>query len=297
MNAVAASGIFTGVPFSWNPVDDLQVLFQFEFMRNAYAAGTAAAIAAGIVGYFVVLRSLSFGAHTLSQIGFAGATGALAAGVNPLFGLLVINGAGAAVIGILGRHERGRDVVVGVVLTAGLGLGLLFLAFSQAQEAVPVLVGDVLGISFAKVIVTVAAVLAVVTALALMYRPLLFSTLDDEIAEARGVPIGWVSVLLLFILAVTVSVATPIAGILLTYALIVGPAAAAALLSANPLRAVSLSVVLSVAYLWISLALSYWVDFPPSVYVAALSLAGYLTARAVHSKVHTRLTVATAPPV
>ncbi|MBV8195383.1 MAG: metal ABC transporter permease, partial [Candidatus Dormibacteraeota bacterium] len=80
-----ATNITTGVPFSWNPLDDLQTLFQFDFMRNAYAAGTAAAVAAGVVGYFVVLRSLSFAAHTLTQIGFAGATGALAASINPVY--------------------------------------------------------------------------------------------------------------------------------------------------------------------------------------------------------------------
>ncbi|MBV8194744.1 MAG: metal ABC transporter permease [Candidatus Dormibacteraeota bacterium] len=296
IDVVAASSVTTGVPFSWNPIDDLQTLFQFEFMRNAYAAGTAAAIAAGIVGYFVVLRSLSFAAHSLTQIGFAGATGALAAAVTPIYGLLLVNGAGAAVIGVLGRRERERDVVIGIVQTAGLGLGLLFLALYRAQEAVPVLVGDVLGISLREVLITVVSALVIIAGVALVFRPLLFSTLDAEIAEARGVHIGWMSVLLMFILAVTVSMATPIVGVLLTFALIVGPAATAALISPVPARALALAVGLSVLYLWIALAVSYWVDIPPSVYVTALSFGGYVVARLWHAHAHSRLEVHAEPP-
>ncbi|HEV7679463.1 MAG TPA: metal ABC transporter permease [Candidatus Dormibacteraeota bacterium] len=272
--------VITGVPFSANPIDDLQQLLQFEFMRNAFVAGTAAAVAAGVVGYFVVLRSLSFAAHALTQIGFAGATGALAAGVNPIYGLLLINSAGAALIGGLGRRRRGRDVVVGVVQSAGLGLGLLFLALYRAHEAVPVLVGDAFGISATQVLITVLCSVAIVFAVALAFRPLLFASLDEEIAEARGVHIGLVSVLLLFVLAVTVSVDAPIIGVLLTFSLVVGPAATAALVSPRPGRAVALSVALSVLYIWVGLAVSYWVDFPPSVFVTGLAFSGYLAARA-----------------
>jgi zinc/manganese transport system permease protein len=269
----------TAVPFSWNPLDDVQQLLHFEFMRNAYGAGTAAAIAAGVVGYFVVLRSLSFAAHSLTQIGFAGATGALAASINPLYGLLLINGVGAGVIGVLGRRRRGRDVIVGVVLTAALGLGLLFLSLYRAQEAVPVLVGDVLGISPSEVLITEVAALAVVAAVTLTWRPLLFSSLDEELAEARGVSIGLMSVILLSVLAVTASVVTPIVGVLLTFSLLVGPAATAALLTPRPGRGVALSVALSVLYIWVGLAVSYWVDFPPSVFVTAMAFAGYVAAR------------------
>jgi zinc/manganese transport system permease protein len=277
---VLASSVTTGVPFSWNPVDDLQQLFQFEFMRNAYAAGTAAAIAAGLVGYFVVLRSLSFAAHMLTQIGFAGATGALAAGVNPLYGLLFLNTIGAGAIGVFGSRPRGRDVVIGIVQSAGLGLGLLFLALYRAQEAVPVLVGDVLGISPAEVRITlIASAVIAVLVVVVAYRPLLLSSLDEEVAAARGLNIGLMSLVLLMILAVTVSVATPIVGVLLTFALIVGPAAAATRLSARPGRAIALAVALSVLYIWIGLAVSYWIDFPPSVFVTGIAFVVYVAVR------------------
>jgi zinc/manganese transport system permease protein len=274
-----AVSVTTGVPFSWNPIDDLRTLLQFEFMRNAYLAGTAMAVAAGVVGYFVVLRNLSFAAHALTQIGLAGATGALVAGVNPVYGLLLINGASATAIGTLGRLQRGRDVVVGVVQSGGLALGLLFLALYRAQAAVPVLVGDVLGISARQVLVTVVASVAIVLAVGVAFRPLLFSSLDEEVAQARGVRIGVMSVVLLFVLAVTTSVAAPILGVLLTFALLVGPAATASRLSPRPAVAIALAVVLSVAYVWISLAVSYWVDLPPSVFVTGLAFMGYAAAR------------------
>lgn len=292
-----ATSITSGVRFSPNPVDDLQILFQFEFMRNAYIAGTAAAVAAGVVGYFIVLRSLSFAAHTLTQIGFAGATGALAASVNPLYGLLLINSIGAAVIAVWGGNERERDVVTGVVLTAALGLGLLFLALASAAAAVPVLVGDVVAVSFGEVLITVVAAVAILAAMAAVYRPLMFSSLDADIAQARGVRVRIISLLLLGILAVTASVVTPIVGVLLAFAILVGPAATAALVSPRPGRAIVLSVVLSVAYMWIGLAVSYWVDFPPSVFVTALAFAGYLAARGAHGLSHTRLALRLhAPP-
>ena len=284
MNALADS-VQTDVPFSWNPLDDLQQLFQFEFMRNAYVAGTAAAIAAGVVGYFVVLRSLSFAAHSLTQVSFTGSTGALATGVNPLVGLGIINGLSAWIIGVLGRRERGRDVVVGIVLTTALGLGLLFLRLSRAQAAVPVLVGDVLGISHTEALITTIATAAVLIAVAMAYRPLLFSSLDEEIAEARGVNAALMSVVLLLILAVTTSVAAPIVGVLLTFALLVGPAATAAVLSPRPARAMALSVALSVLYVWVGLAVSYWVDFPPSVFVTGMALGVYLGARVYRDRV------------
>lgn len=298
MSSVLAAGapLTSGVPFSLNPIDDLQTLFQFEFMRNAYIAGTAAAVAAGVVGYFVVLRGLSFAAHTLTQIGFAGATGALAASVNPLFGLVLINGIGAAVIGTWGKRRQGSDVVTGIVLTSALGLGLLFLSLSHASEAVPVLVGDVLGISAGEVLVTVIAAVVIVVAIGAIYRPLLFASLDEEIAEARGIRVGVMSVLLLFVLAGTTSVATPIVGVLLAFAILVGPAATATLVSTRPPLAIALSITLSVVYMWIGLGVAYWVDIPPSVFVTGLVFAGYLIARGAHTGIHIRSPLRLATP-
>ncbi len=273
----------SNAPFSWNPVDDLNQLLSFQFMRSAFLAGTATAIVAGVVGYFVVLRGLSFAGHSLSLMGFAGATGATVVGVDPLVGLLAIDGAGALLIGALAKHPRGRDVVVGIVLTGTLGLGLLFLRLSGAQEAQPVLVGDVLGISAAEVTVTAVAAAVIVALVAIGFRPLLFSSLDEEVAEARGVPTGAMSLALLLILAATTAVATPIVGVLLTFSLLIAPAATASLVSTRPPLAVGLSMALGVLYIWTGLAVSYWVLMPPSVFVTALAFLVYVCARAMQA--------------
>jgi zinc/manganese transport system permease protein len=273
----------TNAPFSWNPVDDLNQLFTYQFMRNAFLAGTATAVVAGVVGYFVVLRGLSFAGHSLSLMGFAGATGAMVAGVDPLIGLLAVDGAGALLIGALAKRPHGRDVVVGIVLTGTLGLGLLFLQLSNAQEAVPVLVGDVLGISAGEVTVTVVAAVAIVALVAVAFRPLLFSSLDEELAEARGVPTGAMSVLTLVILAATTAMATPIVGVLLTFSMLIAPAATASQMSSRPPVAVALSIALDVVYILIGLAVSYWVDMPPSVFVTAMAFVVYVSVRATRT--------------
>jgi zinc/manganese transport system permease protein len=269
----------TNAPFSWNPLDDLNQLLTYQFMRSAFLAGTATAVVAGVVGYFVVLRGLSFAGHSLSLMGFAGATGAIVAGVDPLVGLLAVDGAGALLIGALAKRPRGRDVVVGIVLTGTLGLGLLFLQLSNAQEAVPVLVGDVLGISAGEVTVTEVAAAVTVALVAVAFRPLLFSSFDEELAEARGVPTGAMSVLILLILAATTAMATPIVGVLLTFSLLIAPAATASQMSGRPPVAVALSIVLGVLYIWIGLAVSYWVDMPPSVFVTAMAFVVYAGVR------------------
>ncbi len=275
-----AADTLTNAPFSWNPVDDLAELLSFPFMRSALLAGTATAVLAGVVGYFVVLRGLSFAGHSLALMGFTGATGALVAGVDPLIGLLAVDGAGAMLIGALARRPRDRDVVVGIVLTGTLGLGLLFLRLSGAAAAQPVLVGDVLGISAAEVTVTALGAVVILALVALAFRPLLFSSLDQEVAVARGVPVGLMALVLLALLAATTALATPIVGVLLTFSLLIAPAATASRLSGRPPVAVALAVGLGVAYIWAGLAVSYWVQMPPSVFVTALAFLVYTGTRA-----------------
>lgn len=272
-------GSLTNAPFSANPFDDLDQLLTYQFMRSALLAGTATAIVAGVVGYFVVLRGLSFAGHSLSTMGFAGATGAMVVGVDPIYGLLAVDGAGALLIGALGRRPEGRDVVIGTVLTGTLGLGLLFLRLSNAQQAVPVLVGDVLGVSAGDVTVTEVAAAIIVVAIAFAYRPLLFSSLDEEVARARGVPTRAISLLLLLLLAATTAIATPIVGVLLTFSLLIAPAATASLVATRPPVAIALSVVLGTVYIWVGLAVSYWIEMPPSVFVTGMAFAVYLAVR------------------
>src|SRR2546430_12404158 len=212
--------------FGWDLVRDVQELFRYAFMQHAFEAGTVVALTAGVIGYFVVLRGLSFAAHGLSHIGFAGATGAVLLGLQPIVGLLAFTMSAGAVMGALGQRLRGRDVTIGLVMAWSLGLGLLFtyLYKGSAQLAIGILFGQIFGITSQEVAVTFAAGFLTVLALVAVYRPLLFSTLDEEVAEAKGVPVRGLSIAFMVILAVAVSEAVQVVGVLLIFARFVAPA-------------------------------------------------------------------------
>ncbi|MGH6980389.1 MAG: metal ABC transporter permease [Stellaceae bacterium] len=261
-------------------------MFEYDFMRAAFLAGTIVAIVAGAVGYFLVLRNLAFAGHALSHVGFAGATGAVLVGAAPLWGLVVFTlGAGTA-MGLLGDRLRGRDVGVGIILSLALGFGVLFLHFytSYATQATSLLFGNVLGVNLRGV--RDLAVLAAISlvGLAVISRPLLFATIDPELAEARGVSPRLVSVLFMVIVALAVAEATQIVGILLIFALMVGPAAAALRLADGFRSAFGLSVLFAVLQTWFGIALAYWTDWPPSFWIAFLSFLTYAASiAAAHS--------------
>ena len=164
-------------------------MWQYGFMQHAFEAGTIVAIVAGIVGYFIVLRRSSFAAHALAHIGFAGAAGAVLFGIAPIIGLLLFTGCGGITIAILGRRAASRDTQIGIVLSFMLGLGVLFISLysGYATEAYSILFGEILGISNNDVIVTLVASLLIIFSTAIVYRPLLFSSLDEEVAEVKGI--------------------------------------------------------------------------------------------------------------
>src|SRR5256886_12928732 len=213
--------------FGWDLVRDVQELLRYAFMQHAFEAGTVVALTAGVIGYFVVLRGLSFAAHGLSHIGFAGATGAVLLGLPPIVGLLTFAMSAGAVMGALGRRLRGRDVTIGLVMAWSLGLGLLFTALykGSASRAIGILFGQVFGITGQEVAVTAAAGVLTLLALVIAYRRLLFITLDEQVAEAKGVPVRGLSIAFMVILAVPVSEAGPAGGPLVDSALL-PPAAA-----------------------------------------------------------------------
>jgi zinc/manganese transport system permease protein len=253
-------------------------------MRHAYAAGTIVAVVAGLIGYFVVLRGLAFAAHALSHIGFAGATGALLVGATPLLGLLVFTGGAGAAMGALGgRRLRGRDVTIGIVLAWALGLGVLFLSLyaGYAQAAYAILFGVIVGISFTDVIVTLSAGLVTVIALAILFRPLLFASVDEEVAEAKGVPVQALSIIFMLVLAVAVSEAVQVVGVLLIFSLIVTPAAIADRLVSRPAAGLALSVVLALVFTWIGLTIGYYLPYPVSFFITTAAFFSYLAVRFV----------------
>ncbi len=259
-------------------------LFQSSFIQNALLTGTCVAMVSAIVGYFLVSRSLTFAGHALSHIGFAGAAGAVLLGLDPLAGLLVFTiGAGVG-ISLMGKQSRERDLAIGIMLTFALGLGILFLSLYSgfAERVYAILFGDLLGISQTDVVVT--AIFSVLTILVLLavFRPLLFSSFDPEIAEARGVPVRFLAVGFLILIAVAVSMSVQVIGVLLVFTLLVGPAATATRLVKHPLWAIGLAMVLGVLYVWLGIFLAINVagaTWPPSFFISTLSFGVYLPVR------------------
>jgi zinc/manganese transport system permease protein len=269
--------------FSWNLVADWQDIFQYDFMIHAFLAGTIIAILAGAVGYFVVLRGLAFASHTLANIGFAGAAGAVFLGVNPVFGLLVFTLAGALGIGVLGKRLAERDVAVGIILATALGLGLLFISLYKgySTDAYAVLFGEILGITEQEVFIALIVGIIALLALGILYRPLLFASLDEEVAAAKGLPIQFLSLVFLLILALAVAEAVQIVGVLLIFALLVTPAAIAERLVARPPLALLLSVVLALLFTWGGLTIAYYQSYSLGFFITTLAFATYLVVRFV----------------
>jgi zinc/manganese transport system permease protein len=267
--------------FSWNLFADLGQMLSYEFMRNAFLAGAVVSVVAGIVGYFVILRRTAFAAHALSHVGFAGAAGAVVLSVNPVWGLLVFCLGGAAVMGALGQRIRERDTVIGIVLAFMLGLGVLFIALynGYSTEAYSILFGEILGISTGDVVLTVAIGAVAVAAIGAMYRPLLFASIDEEVAVARRVPVRALSVAFLLTLGLAVAVAVQVVGVLLIFSLLVTPAAVADRLTTRPAGAIAVSVVVALACTWLGLAIGYYFSYPVSFFITSLAFFAYAVTR------------------
>ena len=252
-------------------------MLDYEFMRSAFAAGGMVAIVCGAVGFFVVLRGLTFAGHALSHVGFAGATGAALVGVPPLWGLTAFTLGAAIAMGALGERMRGRDVAIGIVLSLALGLGVLFLYLytSHAMQATAILFGNVLGVASETLLAL--AVLSVVClgVLALVSRPLLFATLAPELAEAKGVSLRLISVLFLALVAIAVAEAAQIVGVLLVFVLMVAPAAASLRLTTRVSSGIALAVALALAETWGGIALAYVTDWPTTFWIVMTSCAAY----------------------
>jgi zinc/manganese transport system permease protein len=252
-------------------------MLEYEFMRTALAAGSLVAVVAGAVGFFLVLRHLTFAGHALSHVGFAGATGAVLVGLNPLWGLLAFTLAAAVAMGFLGERLRGRDVAVGVILSLALGLGVLFLYLytAHANQATAILFGNVLGVDLQTVWALLGLSVVSLAALALISRPLLFATLAPELADARGVSLRRVAMLFLAIVAIAVAEAAQVVGVLLVFALMVAPAATALRLTARLGWGAALAVLLALAETWAGIALAYGTDWPTSFCIVAVSCSAY----------------------
>ena len=261
-------------------------LFQQEFIQNAFLAGTIVALVTAVVGYFVVLRAQAFASESISEIGFAGSTGGPLFGVSSLIGMFILTILSALGMGALGERVRGRDVETGMVLAFALGLGVLFTSLyasgKNAVVTVSALFGSILSVTRGDVLTTLISGIVVLLLLAFLFRPLLFASIDPEVAQTRGVPIRLLSIMFLVLLAVTIAMAIQVVGALLVFALLIAPAASAARLTHRPLASVALSILLGLAVTWLGLFLTVTGPggryLPASFYIATLATLTYFAA-------------------
>lgn len=258
------------------------------FMLNAALAGLCIAVAAGVVGYFTIARHSTFAAHAIAHIGLPGATGAVLLGLPVAVGLGGFALGGALVIAALGKRASEREIATGTVLAFATGLGLFFarMSSSASQQLQSILFGSILTITDDQIIgfaVFDAILLAVI---AVIYRPLLFSSLDEQVAQAKGVPTGIMNALFMAILAGVITIAVPAVGTLLIFALVVTPAATATIVTTTPLRAILVSTALCLVSIWGGLVIAAMFPAPPSFVIVTLSTLFWGIAKGIESLRH-----------
>ena len=271
------------LPFSPNLVQDVADMLSHEFMRNAFMAGGCIAAAAGLVGYFVVLRNQVFTSDALGHVAFTGGLGGLIVGLPLLpsvFGTTILS---AVAIGSLGGRERGRDVAIGTVFAWVLGLGVFFLSIYTTLRSgaagivgVTVLFGSILTLTPSQATVAAGAGLLTGVALLVICRPLLFAAIDPDVAVTRGVPVRLVTLTFLVLVGATVAEAVQAVGALLIFGLLVTPAAIAQNVTARPYAGMLLAAVLSTTFVWLGLVLGFYISYPVSFFVVGLSFAAYV---------------------
>lgn len=250
------------------------------FMVNAWIVASVVAVVAGLVGFFVVLRGSAFVAHAIPNGAFAGAAGAVLVGVDTIIGLGVFSLLGALTIGLLGRRGR-HDAVTALALVMMLGLGALFLSLSSEYEPAvySLLFGEVLGVSPSELLPTAALAVVCVLAVALLYRPLMLSSVLAEAGEARGIDSFSMEMAFLVVVALATTMTVPVVGTLLIFSLMIGAPAAARSFTDRPGRALALSVALALMTVWAAIALSYTTDYPIGFFVGSTGAVLYALGR------------------
>jgi zinc/manganese transport system permease protein len=287
--------------FSWNLVADIRTMWAYPFMVNAFRAGAIVAIVAGVMGWFMVLRRQTFAGHTLALSAFPGAAGATLIGVAASYGYFAFCTAAAVAIalatragggagGTAARSRVSESALTGIVQAAVLACGLLFVALYQGflNGTTALLFGSFLGITTSQVTLLGATALGVLLVLAAIGRPLLFASVDPDVAAARGVPVRALSVAFLVLLGAAVAETAQITGALLVFALLVMPAAAAQRLTARPAAGLLLTVIIGSVVTWAGLTAAFYSPYPIGFWVTSFAFAVYLAAQAAPALVNRR---------
>jgi zinc/manganese transport system permease protein len=250
------------------------------FMMNAWTTATIVAVVAGVVGYFVVLRGSAFPAHAIPKGAFAGAAAASLLGISTLIGLAVFSVLGALGIGSLSRRGR-NDVATALALVMMLALGAAFLSRTTGYEPeiYSLLFGEILGVSTSAILPVAGLGIACIAAVAVIYRPLMLSSVVPEVAEARGIRSYRMEMCFLLIVALATAVTVPVVGALLIFSLMIGPPAAARSLTSKPVLALLLAVVIALITVWAAIALSYQYNWPVGFFVGMLGALSYALGR------------------
>ena len=270
-------------------------MFAAGFMMNAWTTATIVAVVAGVVGYFVVLRGSAFPAHAIPKGAFAGAAGAALLGISTLIGLGVFSLLGALGIGAMSRRGR-RDVATALALVLMLALGAAFLSRTTEYEPeiYSLLFGEILGVSSSEILPVAVLGIACIVAIAVIYRPLMLSSITPEIAEARGVRSHRIEMCFLIVVALATTMTVPVVGALLIFSLMIGPPSAARSLTSRPLLALCLSVVIALITVWAAIAASYLYNWPVGFFVGVLGALSYGLGRGWAAWQRTRTTHAAA---
>jgi len=250
------------------------------FMVNAWIVATIVAVIGGVVGFFVVLRGSAFPAHAIPKGAFAGAAGASLLGINTLIGLGAFSLLAALGIGRLGRRGR-SDVVTALALVLMLALGAAFLSRTSQYEPeiYSLLFGEILGVSTTEIVPVAVLGLVCLVAVAVLYRPLMLSSVVPDIAEAKGIRSYRMQMAFLVVVAAATTVTVPVVGALLMFSLMVGPPAAARALTSRPALAMALSVVIAMVTVWGAIAISYQSNWPVGFFVGVFGAASYALGR------------------
>jgi zinc/manganese transport system permease protein len=288
---------------SWNPVTDVHRLLAYPFMVNSLEAGTVVAVMAGVIGWFMVLRRQTFAGHTLSIIAFPGAAAAALAGLPLAVGYFGFCGLGAFALAAIAGTRRSlssESAAIGSLQAFALALGFVFVTLYHGilSGLDSLLFGTFLGITTDQVIVLLAVTAAAVALVGVGARPLLFASVDPDVARAAGVRVRLVGFGYLLVLGLSVAETSQITGALLVFALLVTPAATAHELTARPGLGIVLSVAIALAVTWLGLALAYFSIYPVGFYITTLAFALYLlvrVARAVAQRRRVRLRAALEP--
>ncbi len=272
------------------PGVDLTRMFSFHFMVNAFWAGTIVSVLAGVVGWFMVLRRQSFAGHTLAVVSFPGAAAAIWLGISATAGYFTGSVAAALVIAAVGRSPSGRmrsqeSAVIGTVQAFALASGALFVSLYGGflSGLTSLLFGTFLGVSDSQVETLAAVAVAVLFIMALIARPLLFASVDADVAAARGIPVRILSTVFLLVLAGAAAEVGQIIGSLLVFALLVMPAAAAQRLTPRPAASAAISVVLALVVTWASLIAAYATTYPVGFYASTFGFGAYVAATGVRA--------------